>query len=208
MKKTLLAISSALLLAAAGSASAQTYYYDYGYGPNPQYYSYDSDRDGIEDRYDRYDNRYDRYDDRYDRYDDRYRVYTTTPRYSSQRYADRDCDGVPNRYDRDDYYSTNDRDCDGIPNRFDRIDDRTYRARMSYAAPGRYVTPYGYRYRTYSVGSSLPRSYYGSSYYVDYRPYGLSAPPYGYQWVRVGNDVYMVQTRTGLINEIVYSLFH
>ena len=32
MKKTLLALSSALLLAAAGSASAQTYYYDYGYG--------------------------------------------------------------------------------------------------------------------------------------------------------------------------------
>jgi len=26
--------------------------------------------------------------------------------------------------------------------------------------------------------------------------------------VRVGNDVYMVRTDTGLINEIVYSLFH
>jgi Ni/Co efflux regulator RcnB len=218
MKKTLLALSSALLLAAAGSASAQTYYYDYGYGNNPQYYSYDSDRDGIQDRYDRYDNRYDRYDDRYDRYDDRYdrydnrypsnAYYNGSSRYSTQRYADRDCDGVPNRYDRNDRYGANDRDCDGIPNRFDRIDDRTYRARMSYAAPSRYVTPYGYSYRTYSVGSSLPRGYYGNSYYVDYRPYGLSAPPYGYQWVRVGNDVYMVSTRTGLINEIVYSLFH
>ena len=157
MKKTLLALSSALLLAAAGSAAAQTYYYDYGYGRDPQYYSYDSDRDGIQDRYDR--------------------------------------------------NNTRDRDCDGIPNRFDRVDDRTYRARMSYVSPSRYVTPYGYRYQTYSVGNYLPRGYYGSSYYVDYRPYGLSAPPYGYQWVRVGNDVYMVRTSNGLINEIVYSLF-
>ena len=196
MKKTILALTSALLLAGAGAATAQTYYYDYGYGQQPQYWSYDSDRDGVEDRY--------------DRYDDRYQVYYTVPRsssYSTQRYADRDCDGVPNRYDRNDYYGANDRDCDGIPNRFDRINDRTYRARMSYASPSRYVTPYGYRYQTYSVGSSLPRGYYGSNYYVDYRPYGLSPPPYGYRWVRVGNDVYMVQTRNGMIAEAVLSLF-
>src|SRR5205814_8654258 len=139
------------------------------YGQNPQYYSYDSDRDGIQDRYDRYDNRYDRYDDRYDRYDDRYQAYYSTPRYSSAR-ADRDCDGVPNRYDRNDRYNTRDVDCDGIPNRFDRVDDRTYRARMSYVSPSRYVTPYGYRYQTYSVGNYLPRGYYGSTYYVDDRP--------------------------------------
>ena len=185
MKKSLLALGTTLLLA-AGSASAQTYYYDYGYGNDPQYYSYDSDRDGIEDRYDRYDNRYDRYDDRYDRYDDRY-IYNGRTYSGSSRYADRDCDGVPNR--------------------FDRIDNRTYRARVSYTAPSRYVTPYGYRYSTYRVGSYLPRGYYGSSYYIDYRPYGLSAPPYGYNWVRVGNDVYMVRSNNGLISEVVYSLF-
>jgi Ni/Co efflux regulator RcnB len=202
MKKTLLALTSTLLLA-AGSASAQTYYYDYGYGDDPQYYSYDSDRDGVSDRYDRYDNRYDRYDDRYDRYDNRYRVYSDT------RYGDRDCDGVPNRYDyNDSRYRTRDRDCDGIPNRFDRIDNRTYRARVSYTAPSRFVMPYGYRYQTYSVGSRLPSSYYyGNTYYVDYRPYGLTPPPYGYHWVRVGNDVYMVRNNNGLIAEVVYSLF-
>jgi Ni/Co efflux regulator RcnB len=203
MKKTLLALGTTLMLA-AGSASAQTYYYDYGYGNDPYYYSYDSDRDGVQDRYDRYDNRYDRYDDRYDRYDDRY-VYD---RYSTQRGMDRDCDGVPNLYDRNDRYNARDRDCDGIPNRFDRINDRTYRARVTYVAPSRYVIPYGYRgYSTYRVGSYLPRGYYGSSYYIDYRPYGLSPPPYGYRWVRVGNDVYMVRTNNGLVAEVVYSLF-
>ena len=207
MKKTLLALGTTLLLA-AGSASAQTYYYDYGYGQDPYYYSYDSDRDGVEDRYDRYDNRYDRYDDRYDRYDNRYRVYSDTRYGNGERYSDRDCDGVPNRYDYNDSRNYNDRDCDGVPNRFDRIDNRTYRARVSYTAPSRYVIPYGYRsYRTYSVGSRLPSAYYSSNYYVDYRPYGLSPPPYGYNWVRVGNDVYLVRNNSGLIAEVVYSLF-
>jgi Ni/Co efflux regulator RcnB len=203
MKKTILALTSALLLAGTGAAMAQTYYYDYGYGSDPYYWNTDSDRDGVADRYDRYDNRYSYRDDRYDRYDDRY-VYRGS-RYSS--YNDRDCDGIPNGRDYNDRYSARDRDCDGVPNRFDRIDDRTYRARTRYYAPSRYYAPAGYRYTTYDVGTYLPMGYYGSSYYIDYRPYGLSPPPYGYRWVRVGNDVYMVQTRNGLIAEAVLSLF-
>ena len=208
MKKTILALTSALLLAGAGAATAQTYYYDYGYGSDPYYWNTDSDRDGVADRYDRYDNRYSRYDDRYDRYDDRYAYDGRYDRYSGSRYRnDRDCDGIPNARDYNDRYSARDRDCDGIPNRFDRIDDRTYRAVTRYYAPSRYYAPAGYRYTTYDVGTYLPRGYYGSSYYIDYRPYGLSPPPYGYRWVRVGNDVYMVQTRNCLIAEAVLSLF-
>lgn len=189
MKKTAIAIASALLLAgAAGSAAAQSYYYDDGryYDDHVVYYESDVDRDGVADRYDRYDNRYSRSDRRYLR--------------------DRDCDGVPDRYDYNDSRSVRDRDCDGVPNRFDRIDDRTYRARESYYAP-RYVAPYGYSSRTYSVGSYLPRGYYDSIYYIDYRPYGLAPPPRGYSWVRVGNDVYLASARTGLIAEVIYSLF-
>ena len=206
MKKTLLALTSALLLAGASAANAQSYYYDWGYGSNPAYYNYDSDHDGIADRYDRYDNRYDRYDDRYDRYDHRYAYDSRdTDGYYGDRYGsygdrrtvtygnDRNC------YDRNGYYSN--RDC------YDRRDDRSYRAQTRYYAPTRYVAPYGYRYQTYDVGSYLPMGYYGSSYYIDYRPYGLTPPPYGYRWVRVGGDVYLVQTRTGLIMESVMSLF-
>jgi Ni/Co efflux regulator RcnB len=191
MKKTILALTASLLLVGAGAASAQSYYYDYGYGSDPQYYNYDSDGDGVADRYDRYDNRYSRYDHRYDRYDSRYAY-----------------DGRYSTYGND-RYSTygNDRDCDGVPNRFDRIDDRTYRARTSYYAPTRYYAPYGYQYQTYTVGGYLPRGYYGSTYYIDYRPYGLSPPPYGYHWVRVGNDVYLVESRNGRIMEAVMSLF-
>jgi hypothetical protein len=56
--------------------------------------SYDRDRDGIPNRYDRYDNRR----------------------------WDRDSDGIPNRYDRV-YDPRGDRDRDGIPNYRDRNDN-------------------------------------------------------------------------------------
>lgn len=180
MKKTLIAFTSALLLAgAAGSASAQNRY------SNDPYWA-DSDRDGIVDRYDRYDNRYGRGDARYMR--------------------DRDCDGLPDRYDRNDRRNRKDRDCDGVPNRFDRIDNRTYQARTRYNGP-RYIAPRGYNGYRYRVGARLPSGYWGQSYYIDYGPYGLSAPPPGYRWNRVGNNVYLVSTRDGLIAEVIYNLF-
>jgi Ni/Co efflux regulator RcnB len=196
MKKTLLAITAGLLFAgAAGGAAAQSYYYDDSdryYEPDTVYYDSDVDRDGVADRYDRYDNRYDRGDSRYA---------------GSSWQRDRDCDGIPDRRDYNDRSNYRDNDCDGVPNRFDRIDSRTYRATSRYAAP-RYVAPYGYRYNSrYAVGTRLPSSYYGNSYYVDYRPYGLSAPPYGYRWVRVGSDVYLTSMRNGMIAEVIYSLF-
>ena len=128
-----------------------------------------------------------------DRYDDRGR-------------HDRDCDGVANRYDRNDRRSVRDRDCDGVSNRFDRHDGRRHYARRVYQGP-RYYEPRGYRYSRWDRGARLPSGYWGNSYYVDYRPYGLAPPPRGYRWNRVGRDVYLVSVRDGLIVEAVYSLF-
>jgi Ni/Co efflux regulator RcnB len=56
MKKTVLALTTVLILAGAmaSTASAQQVYYDVTYAD-------DTDRDGIPNHYDRYDNRYDRY---------------------------------------------------------------------------------------------------------------------------------------------------
>ena len=119
---------------------------------------------------------------------------------------DRDHDGVPNSRDRYDNRNVRDRDCDGIVNRFDRHDGRHHYARRSYAGP-RYYEPRGYRYTRWTYGSRLPRGYWGDSYYIDYRPYGLAPPPRGYRWNRVGNDVYLVSVRDGLIAEAIYSLF-
>jgi len=82
MKTLILAASAAAItLAAAGAASAQPYGAVYGYGYDRHYVAprfADRDRDGIPDRYDRYDNRRDRWawehrhhhrDWRYDRYE-------------------------------------------------------------------------------------------------------------------------------------------
>jgi Ni/Co efflux regulator RcnB len=203
MNKSLIAVAvAALLFGAASTVSAQSY--DPGYSNSSSY--------GYEDRYDpRYDERSnarddERYDERYDprndpRYDQRY-----DNRQDAYSRNDRDCDGIADRYDRDDSRSANDRDCDGVDNRFDRHDGRHNNARQSFIG-SRYHAPRGYRYARYSYGTRLPAGYWGSSYYVDYRPYGLSRPPMGYRWNRVGNDVYMVNTRDGMVAEAVYRLF-
>ena len=117
----------------------------------------------------------------------------------------RDCDGIAR--DHHDNRNKKGKDCDGITNRFDQHNGRNNQARRSYAGP-RYVQPRDYRYARYNSGARLPQGYWGSGYYVDYQPYGLAPPPSGYRWNRVGNDVYMVSVRDGLIAEAVYSMFH
>jgi Ni/Co efflux regulator RcnB len=202
MKKTLLALTAATLLAGASAASAQSAYYYDSYGNRVYTSTYrDYDRDGVPNRYDRYDDRAGAQVIRYDRYGNR--IYTNTSR---QLYNDRDCDGVPNRYDTNDRRNYRDRDCDGVPNGYDLYDDRGYTATRMYTAP-RYYAPRGYTYSRWDVGTRLPYGYYGSNYYIDYRPYGLAAPPYGYRWNRVGSDAYLIDTTSGLIAEVVYSLF-
>lgn len=231
MKKTMLAIASVLLLGSAISApaSAQSagYYDSQGY-----YHSDDGDSRYGDSRYgdSRYgDSRYgdqgysgQGYNGQYQD-DDRY----ADPQYNDGRNdqygnEDLDRDGV---YDRNDIYdnrsnTTWDRDGDGRNDRYDQgggynpaydhsRDGRYSRhmARHRYHG-GRYMQPRSYRYSRYDIGSRLPANYYGSSYYVDYRPYGLSSPPRGYRWNRVGNDVYLVSTYNGLIRDVIYSLFY
>jgi Ni/Co efflux regulator RcnB len=205
-KKSLLALATAVLLAgAAGTASAQQSWYDRN--GNLHVVGVDYNRDGIPDQVQGnygYDTRYGYSGAQYQ--DSRYGY--SGAQYQDSRYAnDRDCDGVPNRYDQYDRANYRDRDCDGVPNGYDLYDNRGYTATRMYSAP-RYYAPAGYTYgNRWNVGSRLPSNYYGSRYYIDYRPYGLAAPPYGYRWNRVGNDAYLVSTSNGLIGEVIYSLF-
>jgi Ni/Co efflux regulator RcnB len=69
--------------------------------------------------------------------------------------------------------------------------------------PGQYK-----KQHDYLVGAHLPRDYYvNRNYYLnDYGRYDLRTPPPGYRWVRVGDDVYLAQTRTGLIAEVIADL--
>ena len=84
---------------------------------------------------------------------------------------------------------------------------RWQQAQRRYHAP-RYVAPRGYHTRSWAYGQRMP-SYYRSNAYVvnDYQRYGLRAPPYGYQYVRSGNDVVLAAAATGLITAVIAGLF-
>lgn len=157
----------------------------------------DRDRDGIPNRFDR-----DRNGD--GRVDNRFR--------------DRDRDGVPNRFDRD-------RDGDGIPNRFDNRPNQRFRGgffsgdRRPFNYNGRTfyrfrAEPYRWpnaQYRNYrwSRGTRLPASFLLQNYFIsDYYALGLQPAPYGYQWVRVGYDVLLVNQYTGEIADVVPGVFY
>jgi Ni/Co efflux regulator RcnB len=58
-------------------------------------------------------------------------------------------------------------------------------------------------------GDRLPRAWYGSSYIIyDWRPYRLYSPPYGYHWVRVGNDVLLTALATGVVLDVIYDIWY
>ncbi len=67
-----------------------------------------------------------------------------------------------------------------------------------------YHSPQGYRYRPVSVGYRFQPDYYGRRYQVnDYARYNLARPRFGYQrWVRYGNDVVLVDTRSGRVVQV------
>lgn len=81
-------------------------------------------------------------------------------------------------------------------------------ASKRYKAPSRYHPPRGYQAgHQWRHGERLPASYRSRAYVVDYRHYGLSAPPRGYQYVRVNNDVVLAAVATGVISAVIYQLF-
>ena len=72
-----------------------------------------------------------------------------------------------------------------------------------------YVRPYGWNNRRWTYGEYLPRAYWGQNYWLpNYWTFGLVNPPYGYVWVRYGNDALMVNIITGQILGSVYWLFY
>ena len=88
-----------------------------------------------------------------------------------------------------------------------RSDRRDYaRFRFNF---GFYQPPRGYYYRAWHRGDRLPSAYYGSSYIVyDWSPYRLYEPPYGYHWVRVGNDVVLTAIATGIVLDVLYNIWY
>lgn len=74
---------------------------------------------------------------------------------------------------------------------------------------GGYRWPYGYGYRSWAYGEILPSALFLSNYFInDYDEYGLYEPPYGYQWVRVGSDILLVDPESGQIVQVVHGAFY
>jgi hypothetical protein len=72
-----------------------------------------------------------------------------------------------------------------------------------------FVYPHGFGYRRWVVGGILPPVFLAPAYfYADWAGLGMTAPPPGYQWVRYGPDLLLVDANTGQIADTVYGVFY
>jgi hypothetical protein len=75
-----------------------------------------------------------------------------------------------------------------------------------HAAPFAY--PSGWEYRRWAVGAALPPVFLTQDYfYPEWAALGLDPPPPGFQWVRYGPDLLLVDVNTGEVAEVVYGVF-
>jgi Ni/Co efflux regulator RcnB len=71
-----------------------------------------------------------------------------------------------------------------------------------------YHWPRGNVYYHYASGMQLPRTFLVTQYFIaDYAYYQLVAPPGGFQWVRYGPDLLLVNVTTGDVTDTVYGAF-
>lgn len=81
-----------------------------------------------------------------------------------------------------------------------RQDRRDMRRHDAYVAPYR-----NWNYRPVTVGYRLQPAFYGSRYYIgDYGSYHLRAPGRWQRWVRYGDDLLLVNVRTGRVLQVIH----
>jgi hypothetical protein len=67
-----------------------------------------------------------------------------------------------------------------------------------------FVYPNGWAYRRWAVGAVLPPLFLAPAYYyTDWATLGLEAPQPGFQWVRYGPDLLLVNVTTGAVVDVV-----
>ena len=88
-------------------------------------------------------------------------------------------------------------------------DWRSYRnTHRSVFKRGHYSAPAGYRYRGIKAGYRFAPAFYADRYWVNnYNVYRLPNPGYGHRWVRYGNDVVLVDVRSGIAKQILSAFF-
>jgi Ni/Co efflux regulator RcnB len=74
---------------------------------------------------------------------------------------------------------------------------------------GSYHRPSGWYYRRWAYGEDLPSLFWARDYWIgDWWLFDLPIPPYGYEWVRYGDDAILVNVYTGEILEVEYGVFY
>ena len=88
-------------------------------------------------------------------------------------------------------------------------DWREYRAKhRSTFQRGNYQAPRGQRYRAVRAGHTFQPAFYNSRYWVsNYRAYRLPNPGYGHRWIRYGNDVLLINARSGRVLRVISGFF-
>jgi hypothetical protein len=90
------------------------------------------------------------------------------------------------------------------PHRYEtnRNSDRRYRWQN-------YVQPPGWYSHRWVYGERMPPAFWGRNYWLDnYPEFGLMDPPYGYVWVRYGDDALLVDVEDGQVLSVVYGVFY
>lgn len=76
-----------------------------------------------------------------------------------------------------------------------------------HAAP--FVYPGGWGYRRWGIGMVLPPLFLVPAYYyTDWAAMGLPPPDPGFQWVRYGPDLLLVNISTGQVVDVIYGAFY
>ena len=72
-----------------------------------------------------------------------------------------------------------------------------------------FVYPPGFGYRRWIVGAALPPLFLVPAYYyAGWAAFGLAPPQPGYQWVRYGPDLLLVNVSNGQVVDTVYGAFY
>ena len=93
----------------------------------------------------------------------------------------------------------------GPPGRF-LFHDRPF-SPVHIATP--FVYPPGWGYRRWVIGAALPALFLAPAYYYSgWAALGLPPPQPGFQWVRYGPDLLLVNVTTGQVVDTVYGAFY
>jgi len=72
-----------------------------------------------------------------------------------------------------------------------------------------FVYPHGWAYRRWAVGAALPALFLAPAYYYSgWAGLGLPPPEPGFQWVRYGPDLLLVNVGTGQVVDVIYGAFY